>query len=195
MEHQAMEQEQSCPQATLEALQILRQLLPACHGLGSAAGWEGAADLSQPRGRPMRALTLGVVLGVKPLPAALVVAQRHARAALAASFTASTELPWPPPGFGPGPGPGPGGVFAYLWRQPEAVIGEQAKDGYSSSAAGTQCPRYLQRHFCPTPAPGRGNGRCSVAPRWDSLHLPAPGTAALVPPQCSGLARGNPQLL
>lgn len=76
-------------------------------------------------------LTPGIVLRIKPLPTALVVAQqRHSSGVLAVSFTPSTKipsispLPVIPTSASPQfPAQALGGRFAYLWRQQEEVAG------------------------------------------------------------------------
>ena len=186
-----------------------------CLAAQAAAWWptpqtrKAARIPAHPGARQTSPPTLDVVLRIKPLPAALVVAQRcHSSGVLAASFTASTKIPsisslpvippLLPHSFQPRRWEVALPIFGGS-RRTWLVTGEQAKDGHSSSAADrTRRPRYLERHFCPAPAPGRGNGHCGVA-----LHLgwaedvpppavpPASGMEASAPPRCSCSARGN----
>lgn len=177
------QEEQSCPRATHDAQQLLSQLLPcglSVLGLAhpclaaQATPWQPrpqtrkvACIPAHPGARQMSPLTLGIVLRIKPLSAALVVAQQcHSSGVLAASFTPSTKIPSISPlpvippllprSFQPRRREVALPIFGGSWRR-WLVIGEQAKDGHSSSAAdGTQRPHYLERHFCPAPAPGRG---------------------------------------
>lgn len=130
-----------------------------------------------PCARQTSPLTLGIVLRIKPLSAAFVVAQQcHSSGTLAGSFTPSTKIPSisslpaiPSPlprNFQPRHQEVALSIFGGSWGR-WLVTGEQAKDGHSSSAAdGTRRPHYLKRHFCSAPLLSKWNGHCRVA-----LHL------------------------
>lgn len=145
-------------------------------GKAFGAFWEGRSCLCtpscsraacwQPRPQTRRAsgdrnpLTLGIVLGIKPLPTALVVAQQgHGSGGHAASFTPTKTPSISSPLF-------PRGsqhrrcevtlpAFGGSWRR-RLVTGELAKDGHGS----WRDPRYLQRHISVLPhAPAHAGAR------------------------------------
>lgn len=165
----------------------------------------------QPRPQTRRAsggrnpLTLGVVLGIKPLPAALVVAQqRHGSGGHAASFTPTktpsiSSLPAILPLFPRGSQHRRREVtlpaFGGSWRR-RLVTGELAKDGHGS----WRDPRYLQRHIsvlphAPAHAGARRRGRGAAGCPGVGRGLPAPASRGICSTMVLVLGSVEPQLL